>query len=122
MDYFINPLWFYMIYLCQNLEVFSCFVCILLLFYVAVKAIIFYLDKMDKKHEDKKFTVSKKLIITIIISGILMFFVPNKETCIQMMVASKVSKENVDHAAEMTEDLVYNIIDQVHEGLNKGEE
>lgn len=122
MDYFISPLWFYMIYLCHNLEQLSCLVCILLLCWLAVKAIMFYLEKMDKKNEDMKFTVSKKMIIAIVISGILMFFVPNKETCIQMLVASKVSQENVDHAVEMTEDLVTSIIDQVHAGLYKGEE
>ena len=119
MTYFINPIWFYLIDLAQNLRGLSILLIIASVCIIAVKILYNYMEDEvlynDKEGEGKKLKW-KKTLPFLIVGIIIISFVPSKETCIEMMVASQVTKENVNYSIETVKD----ITDYVSEKI-KGE-
>lgn len=112
MTYYIDPIWFYLTNVSSGMKEFLCILgCIALVTSVlgficwAVDINITDLDDDEKRI----FNLFKKIIITCFISIFIGIFVPSKETCIEMMIASQVTHENV----AATKEEIYEIIDYV---------
>lgn len=124
MTYYINPIWFYLMNVSTGIKIFlyilggiALFICIIgLLIWLADGCGILSYKKMD---DDEKATL--KLFKKVIIAGSMLVFigilVPSKETCIEMMIASQVTHENVT----ATKEEIYEIVDYVTDKV-KGEE
>ena len=63
-----------------------------------------------------------KLLIIGIICAFISIFVPSKETCYQMMVASLITKENIEMTAEAGKEAVDYIVDSIDKLLDEQEE
>ena len=123
MTYYINPIWFYLMSVLTEMKNFlyvlgliTLTVSILLfLAWLADKGTLNY-KKMDDD-EKATFKLFKKIIVASVIALFIGILVPSKETCIEMMVASQVTHENVS----TTKEEIYEIVDYITDKV-KGEE
>ena len=122
MTYYINPIWFYLIHLLTGFQVLLLItggvVAVLTTIITLVWLVENEVDIADMKDNEKKnIRISKKIIVTGIILLFIGSLLPPKETCIEMMIASQVTRENVS----TTKEEIYKIIDYITDKVN-GEE
>ena len=116
MDYYINPIWFYLMDISDCLNYVSA-ICAILFIGVAALWCCIEMDMDDDEDEEKRTVRSKrkKFLLGGIIFFILAILCPSEKTCLRMMVASQCTKENVTNVKEE----VYDIVDYIDEKLNK---
>ena len=120
MTYYINPIWFYLMGVLTGLKIFLYLAggVLTVVFGIALTSCIFEWDVTNMDEDEiKVFKIFKKLLITGIILLFIGILVPSKETCVEMMVASQVTHENIT----ATKEEIYEIIDYVTDKV-KGEE
>ena len=98
----INPIWFYLVGIATTLKIVIAFIAALII----VIAIVTAMDKGFIKEV-------KRLCIIGSILTILFCLIPSEKTCYQMMVASLVTKDNVEYVTETGKDIVDYIIESV---------
>lgn len=113
----INPWWFYLVDVIGNFK--SACLALLLIIVIGFAAIFLIevggdadeleLDKVKVIKTLKKMVIVGALVITFDM------FLPTKETCYKMMVASQVTEENVKKA----EDVIKDSVDYIFEKINK---
>lgn len=113
MTYYINPIWFYLMNVSTGIKVFLCVLGGFSLVFSVIVLITWAnncFDITDLDDDEKKILkLFKKIIIASIISVFIGTFVPSKETCIEMMIASQVTHENVT----ATKEEIYEIVDYI---------
>ena len=121
MTYYINPIWFYLMNISTGMKTL-----LFILGGVSLVVSIFTLiawaddcnDFTDLDDNKKKIIKGfKKVIITSIMSILIGILVPSKETCIEMMIASQVTHENVT----ATKEEIYEIVDYVTDKMKEEE-
>ena len=122
MTYYINPIWFYLIDVSTGIKTILYILGGASLVVCAVVFPLWALDRCagltDLEDDEKKIVIIfKKIIIAGIISLFIGILVPSKEACVEMMIASQVTHENVT----ATKEEIYEIIDYVTDKV-KGEE
>ena len=68
--------------------------------------------------EKKVLTALKKIIIASLISIFICILIPSKETCVEMMIASQVTHENVS----ATKEEIYEFVDYITDKLDTSDE
>lgn len=121
MTYYIDPIWFYLMNTLSGIKLFLSVLSILSLISFAIISIIYFLDVLggitDLDNDEKKIIkLFMKIIIASIISLFISILIPSKETCIEMMIASQVTHENVI----ATKEEIYEIVDYITDKV-KGE-
>lgn len=132
MNYYINPIWFYLAGISGNvatcLAVAGSTILIVVVGYwlwismeVSTDGRRFNPDSMERELNsygkdliDRKNRFIRKWLPVAIISFVISSLLPSKETCIEMMISSLITEENVSSATEN----IYNIIDYVEENFN----
>lgn len=122
MTYYINPIWFYLMNVSTGLKILLCALGIISSVVSAFVMMTWAIDNgVDitnlEEYEKNTFKLFKKIIIASIISLFIGILIPSKETCIEMMVASQVTHENVT----ATKEEIYEIVDYITDKV-KGEE
>lgn len=122
MTYYINPIWFYLMNVGDAFKNLLFIGGIAALLIAGLLCVIWYADDCvnpsDMDDDEKKtFKLFKKFIVASIIAIVIGIFVPSKETCIEMMIASQVTHENVT----ATKEEIYEIVDYITDKV-KGEE
>lgn len=122
MTYYINPMYFYLISVSTGLQVLFFVIGGVTTVFTAIATFIWFMDEdvdiTDMEDNEKKtIGIFKKIIIAGIISLFIGTLIPSKETCIEMMIASQVTHENVS----ATKEEIYKIIDYITDKVN-GEE
>ena len=122
MTYYINPMYFYLISVSTGLQVLFFVIGGVTTVFTAIATFIWFMDEdvdiTDMEDNEKKtIGIFKKIIIAGIISLFIGILIPSKETCIEMMIASQVTHENVS----TTKEEIYKIIDYITDKVN-GEE
>lgn len=80
-----------------------------------------YMDIKDGNSEEDKqltrkfFHASKRFLICFVLTFILVIFVPSKDTCVEMLVASYVTPDNIDAGVEKTKEMVDYIVEKIKE-------
>lgn len=120
MTYYINPIWFYLMDVSIGVKVFLCVFGVASLVTSVVALIGLALDQhIDitnlENNERSIIKLFEKIIIASIIAVFIGFFVPSKKACIEMMIASQLSHENVT----ATKEEIYEIIDYVTDKVNE---
>lgn len=115
----INPLWFYLINVSSNLHI-VCGVIACLALIAIFCTILMYpiLEDMDVEFKGLR----TKLVIIGIVCAFISILAPSKETCYQMMVASLVTKENIEMTAEAGKEAIDYIVDSIDKLLDEQEE
>lgn len=127
MTYYINPIWFYLMNVSNSLRSWCFAVSLIMIGICVVVAIYLFayaietntatyntLTSDDEKDDDqeqikKTWKVLKKSIILGALFMLLSILLPSEKTCIEMMIASQVTHENVETVKEE----VYTIIDYI---------
>ena len=116
----INPLWFYLISVSSNLQivcgVIACSALVIILISVLISPIL------EDMETDYFKSLDTKLLIIGIICAFISVLTPSKETCYQMMVASLVTKDNIEITAEAGKEAVDYIVDSIDKLLDEQEE
>ena len=126
MTYYINPIWFYLMNISTEIKVFLCILggvpiilCIIGFMIWTVDGCVEITNLAD--HEKKVMKMFKKTIITSLIILFIGILVPSKRTCIEMMIASQVTHENVKATKEEIYEIVDYVIDKVEGEDDKNE-
>lgn len=106
----INPIWFYLISLCNELKFFTGAVGITLIFVTAIYPILQYAtgDKVNEK------LFKRFLIVTCVIVPISIL-IPNKQTLTNMLVANHITYENLN----LGQEAIKETFDYIIEGLKQ---
>ena len=124
MNYIINPSWFYWLGVVESMRYFMIAAFIVSIAVVVVSAIIIPMnismirDFPDMSDDERKtvqfFTKALKIAIgVLVISGLVLVFVPSKETLIEMMIAKQATYEN----ATWTLDALKSAVDYVIQAI-----
>lgn len=123
MTYYINPIWFYLMNIGEGMKI---FLYVLGGFSLVISVVAFIAwaidecaDITDLDDDEKKILkLFKKIIIASIISLFVGILTPSKETCIEMMIASQITHENV----AATKEEIYEIVDYITDKVNGDKE
>lgn len=106
----INPWLFYLVDAIANLK-FNCLIIALLFtLYIGASTLI-----DEDLNDEKTVKAIKKVVICVSLFFTADTFLPSKETCYQMMIASQVTEENIQKA----EDVIKNSVDYIFEKINE---
>ena len=116
MTYYINPIWFYLMNTCSALRVLLFILGAVAIFTFIFILLIFFANGcyMDED-EENVVKACKKFIICCLIGMTVGVFLPSKETCLEMMVASQVTHENVENVKEEIIEIVDYVTDKINE-------
>lgn len=130
MTYYINPIWFYLMDVCSNLQ--AAFITIAVL--TGIIGIVFLITLMCllsngyefEDEDDAKFLtkVKKGIIVPFILCGVLTVLAvatPSKEGMTKMMIASVITQENVENVKGDVKELVDYVVDKAAE-MNESKE
>ena len=120
MEYYINPLWFWLMDIIDGLTIACATFGSVVLFGSCAAFIIGRTEiSFDNDDEEKKFfSIVKKCFKFSIIAIIMTIILPSKATCIEMMTASIITKPNVEYAKGEVKELVDYIFDKTKEVEN----
>ena len=124
MNYIINPSWFYWLGVVESMRHFMVAAFIVSIVVVVASAIIIPMNismirefpymSDDERKTVQFFTKALKIAIgVLVISGLVLVFVPSKETLIEMMIAKQATYEN----ATWTLDTLKSAVDYVIQAI-----
>lgn len=124
MNYIINPSWFYWLGVVESMRHFMIVAVIISIAAIIVAIIIVPVDMRmirefpDMSDDERKtvqfFTKALKIAIAaLVISGLILMFVPSKETLIEIMIAKQATYEN----ATWTLDTLKSAVDYVIQAI-----
>ena len=124
MNYIINPSWFYWLGVVESMRGFTVAVFIISIAAIIVALIIISVDismirefpGMSDDHRKTAQFLKKELKVAIgmlVITGLVLMFVPSKETLIEMMIAKQATYEN----ATWTIDALKSAVDYVVQAI-----
>ena len=124
MNYIINPSWFYWLGVVESMLHFMVAAFVLSIAFVVASAIIIPVDisvirefpgiSDGERKTVQFFTKALKIAIgVLVISGLVLVFVPSKETLIEMMIAKQATYEN----ANWTLDALKSAVDYVIQAI-----
>lgn len=125
MNYIINPSWFYWLGVVESMRYFMIAAFIISIAAIIVAIIIVPVDMRmirdfpDMSDDERKsvqfFTkVLKAAIWALVISGLILLFVPSKETIIGMMIAKQATYENATWTLDALKSAVDYVIQAIH--------
>ena len=120
MNYIINPRWFYWLGVVESMRYFmiaafiisiAAIIVAIVIVPVDIRMIRDFPDMSDDERKSVQFftKVLKAAIWALVISGLILLFVPSKETLIEMMIAKQATYEN----ATWTLDTLKSAVDYV---------
>lgn len=123
MDYFINPIWFYWLGVCDGLKTFAivlaalagCTIIGFISSYIYNYVMVFeYKTDSNKQYMNLCKTGIKWSVIVFIPLLIIAIFAPGKQTMIEMQVASIATKTNAEWSVEQLKGITDYIIERIN--------
>ena len=115
MHYLINPIWFYLIEVCDTIKTFifvMIVICGLAMVVMFASSVIDEYFGYVKENSICRKTFKPFMIIVCILS-IVFCILPSEETCVKMMVSSQVTSENIEKVEKTIQDSVDYIFDKL---------
>lgn len=113
MEYYINPMWFYLQSISNGIKIASIAGIVVLV--AAIMILIFYYLDCLEDDEKEVLKLIKRVVAGAIIATVLAIAIPSTDTINKMIVSSVVTKENVAKGVETTKDLIDYIVDKINE-------
>lgn len=110
----INPWLFYLVDMIGSFQILSILITLLIIISFAIE-IIKYDEAMDELDKVKVIKAFKKKVIVIALLITFAIFLPSKETCYKMMIASQITDTNIQKA----EDTIKKSVDYIFEKINE---
>ena len=123
----ISPIWFYLMGVVDGLSILAVILVFALVATVIFLSISYATEKEDlkwagtfnrEKHELKVgmyFEILKKSIISLVISSLVLVFIPSQDTMMKMLIAQNITYERVEGGKEMVKDTVDYIFEKINE-------
>lgn len=112
MEYYINPMWFYWLHVIESLRGVCIGLLIISVVVIVVMGVEIY-DDSDADTEKARKRIIKFFCGVLIISTLILVFVPTKETMIEMMIARQVTPQNVEAGIESIKGVVDYVIQEI---------
>ena len=117
MEYIINPEWFYWLSVFGGVKTLSILVAIFS-FIIVIVLIVCYFVECDFHNNEHCLTIYKRWIllcfVVCISSMLIAVFVPDKQTMIEMQVATVATKTNVEWTVEQLKVVVDYIFERIN--------
>ena len=110
----INPWLFYLVDMIGSFQILSILIALLIIMSFAIE-ILKYDEAMDELDKVKVIKTLKKKVIVIALLITFAIFLPSKDTCYKMMVASQITDTNIQKA----EDIIKDSVDYIFEKINE---
>lgn len=114
MEYIINPSWFYWLHVIDGIRGFAIGVIIVSIAASVIIGIALLINASDGDFEGETVKKLTSLLVVLlsssVIAGILLIFVPEKGTLIEMMIAKKATYDNVSWTIEQVKEAVDYIV------------
>lgn len=110
----INPWLFYLVDMIGSFQILSILIVLLIIISFAIE-ILKYDEAMDELDEVKVIKTLKKKVIVIALLITFAIFLPSKDTCYKMMVASQITDNNIQNAEDVIKDSVDYIFEKAKE-------
>lgn len=131
-DYIINPYIFYWINVAHKLIFFTSIGCFLLITTSVIFIVDYHEEKENLEHYEegeygynrtiKKMNYSLKWFKNTFIMGVVFIIltvcIPNQETCYKMLIASSLTKKNIEVSRDFIIESIDKAVDRI---INKGE-
>lgn len=121
MNYLINPIWFYLISLVDNISGVT-IVAMIITVITAFVVVIWTDDNSVFGSPQEEIIVLKekikKFVILFVIESLILIFIPSKSDMEKMLIASYVTEDNITAATNYGKDLV----DYIYNKINGDEE
>jgi hypothetical protein len=115
----INPLWFYLANVIENVGLLSAAV----LIFSSSILIVLLICGMVGCFQIEKYTQNfKQLFIVFVVSTILTILCPTKDTCYQMMTMSVITPNNITAVGETATDVIDYVVESIDTLLENKEE
>lgn len=108
----INPWIFYFIDLSTSISITSTFLAILSIILMVV-CFVAYNETYDQETKDEINRYVKNLGIAFIIFLALAIFIPSRETCYKMLIASNITKENIITTGEAINEVLDKAVEKI---------
>lgn len=110
--YIINPMWFYWVRVLDNIKEIAV---VALILGVVVVGFCFFMAQDCFSEEEHKIYKKRTIIsfCVVVLSAIMLVFVPSRETLVEMKIAEFATHENVTTVIETIEDMADKIIEQI---------
>ena len=109
----INPWLFYLVDMIGSFQILSILIVLLIIISFAIE-ILKYDEAMDELDKVKVIKTLKKKVIVIALLITFAIFLPSKDTCYKMMLASQITDTNIQKA----EDVIKDSVDYIFEKIN----
>ena len=110
----INPWMFYLVDMIGSFQILSILIVLLIIISFAIE-ILKYDEAMDELDKVKVIKTLKKKVIVIALLITFAIFLPSKDTCYKMMVASQITDTNIQKAEDVIKDSVDYIFEKINE-------
>ena len=110
----INPWLFYLVDMIGSFQILSILIVMLIIISFAIE-IVKYGEDIDELDKVKVIKTFKKKVIVIALLITFAIFLPSKDTCYKMMVASQITDTNIQKA----EDVIKDSVDYIFEKIDK---
>lgn len=129
MTYYINPIWFYLMNVCDSLGtllgVIGGILVLCSVVLIIMGAFAWACSNEEDEENEEDFNSLKKHIklslITAVVFLLLSCAIPSKETCEEMMIASVVTHENVQQAKDDVKSIVDYVFDRIESNDSESE-
>ena len=113
----INPWLFYLVDMIGSFQILSILIVLLIIISFAIEILKYdeAMEAMDELYKVKVIKTFKKKVIVIALLITFAIFLPSKDTCYKMMVASQITDNNIQKA----EDTIKNSVDYIFEKIDK---
>ena len=119
MEYIINPSWFYWLHVIDGIRGFAIGVIVVSIAASVIIGISLLINASDDWFEGETVKKLTRFLVVFLsssaIAGILLIFVPEKGTIIEMMIAKKATYDNVSWTLEQVKEAVDYIISAIKE-------
>ena len=110
----INPWLFYLVDMIGSFQILSILIVLLIIISFAIE-ILKYDEDIDELDKVKVIKTFKKKVIVIALLITFAIFLPSKDTCYKMMVASQITDTNIQKAEDVIKDSVDYIFEKINE-------
>lgn len=110
----INPWLFYLVDMTDSFQILSILIVLLIIISFAIE-IVKYDEAIDELDKVKVIKTFKKKVIVIALLITFAIFLPSKDTCYKIMVASQITDTNIQKAEDVIKDSVDYIFEKINE-------
>lgn len=116
MTYYVDPSLFYLINVCTGIRGVAVALLVVSLAIFISRAICYFADYdyLQDNEKDQYKKGVKMVTPAILISVLLIVFVPSKQTCVEMLIAKTVTVENLNTTIDGTKELIDYIFEKVN--------